>query len=174
MRVGRRLRLQLQTCIITWRKICQSIRNSAKSGSAASKIASCTLNLMDSKCIINDLHLLCAFHTFFLFPHFGLLQRGDPKAGNTESFQARHVAVQYFLMLEDLLAIENDWDTKEEFGEYVRSLEALNDDDKAIQKKKFPHFTRYVRESLIRHFKRWTGDFFNGSLLESANRIKCC
>ena len=38
-------------------------------------------------------------------------------------------------MLEDLLVIENDWETKEEFGEYVRLLEELHDDDKAIQKR---------------------------------------
>lgn len=140
-------------------------KNSTKSGSGVSKIASCTLNLIDSKHIINDLHLICAFHTFFLFPHFGFLQLGDPKAGNTASFQARHMAVQYFLMLEDLLAIDNDWERKEQFGEYVRSLEELNDDDKAIQKKKkFTHFTRYVRKSLIRYFKRWTRDLFFMSL----------
>ena len=141
-------------CMITWRKICQSIRNSVESGSAASKIASCTLNLMDCKCIINDLHLLCAFHTFFLFPHFQFLQLGDPKAGNTPSFQARHVCVRYYLMLEDLLVIENDWETKEEFSEYVQTLEALDDDNMVIQKKKSTHCTRYVRESLTTHFKR--------------------
>ena len=40
-------------------------------------------------------------------------------------------------MLEDLLTIENDWETKEEFGEYVGSLEELNDNDEAIQKEVF-------------------------------------
>ena len=51
--------------IITWKKIFQSIRNSSKSGSATSKIACCTLHLTNSKCIINDLYLLCAFQTLF-------------------------------------------------------------------------------------------------------------
>ena len=45
-----------------------------------------------------------------------------------------------------------------EFGEYVETLNELDNNDKSIQNRKFIHFTRYVRGSLIRHFKRWTGD----------------
>ena len=74
-----------------WRQICRAIRNSAPSGSASNKIASCTLNLMESPQIMNDLHLLTAFHTSFLFPHFKYLQLGDEDARNTPSFQARHL-----------------------------------------------------------------------------------
>ena len=57
-------------------------------------------------------------------------------------------------MLEDLPTIENDWKIVEEFSEYVSTLDELSDEDKAVQKKKFTHFTRYVKESPITHFKR--------------------
>lgn len=57
-------------------------------------------------------------------------------------------------MLKDILVIENDWETKEGFRVYLRTLEELDGDDKAIQKK-FTHSTTYVCESLIRHFKPW-------------------
>ena len=50
-----------------WQRICRAIRNSAPSGTANSKISSCTLNLMSNKAILNDLELLVVFHYFFIF-----------------------------------------------------------------------------------------------------------
>jgi len=50
---------------VLWMKICRDICNSALSGSASSKIASCTLNLMQNKVICNDLDLIVSFHSFF-------------------------------------------------------------------------------------------------------------
>ena len=47
---------------------------------------------------------------------------------------------------------------KEEFSEYVSTLNELNDDDKVVQQMKYTHFTRYVRESLTTHLKKWTKD----------------
>ena len=88
--------------MITWRKICKAIRNSAPSGSASSKIASCTLNLIDSPIIVNDLHLMCFFHEAFLFKHFNFLQLDDKRASKTPSFQARLLLVRYLLMASDL------------------------------------------------------------------------
>lgn len=52
--------------------------------------------------IMNDLLLLVAFHTSFLFPCFRLIQTGDPDADVTAAFIDPHVAIKYFLMLEDL------------------------------------------------------------------------
>lgn len=45
-----------------WKRICRAFRNSSPSGTASSKIASCTLNLMTNKAIINDLELRVVFH----------------------------------------------------------------------------------------------------------------
>ena len=71
----------------TWRKICKAIRNSAPGGSASSKIASCTLNFIDSPIIINDLHLMCFFHEAFLFKHFKFLQLTDKWSSKTQVFK---------------------------------------------------------------------------------------
>jgi len=76
--------------------ICSAICNSAPSDSACSKIASCTLHLIEQKVIVNDLFLLCAVHEFFIFPHFKYLQLGDRAVRNTPAFQARHLLLQYF------------------------------------------------------------------------------
>ena len=57
------------------------------------QIASCALNLMTNKAILNDIELLVAFHSFFLFPHFKFLQDGDKECGGTPSFIARHMTV---------------------------------------------------------------------------------
>lgn len=137
------------------------------SGSAANKTVSCTLNLMSSKCILDGLHLICEFHTEFLFPHFNFFQIGDDKVGGTPNFQARYITVRYFLMLEDLKNIKNNWETVDSFVEYVSTINDLNDTDKVIQKKKFTHFIRYVEESLKHHFKRWTGDLVFLSLFSN-------
>ena len=91
-----------------WQRICRAIRNSAPSGTASSKIASCTLNLMNNKVILNDLELLVAFHSFFLFTHFKFMQDGDKECGGTPGFIARHMTVRYFLMVEDLESVEDD------------------------------------------------------------------
>ena len=142
--------------IITWRKICKAIRNSAPSGSASSKISSCTLNLIDSPVIINDLHLICLFHEEFLFPHFKFLQLADARASKTPSFQARLLLVRYFLMVTDLIQIKEEWRTKIECNEYKLSLEQLSEIEQTSQQKKFTHFFRYVSESLKIHFRQWT------------------
>ena len=78
-----------------WQRICRAICNSAPSGSASSKIAPCTLNRMTNKAILNDLELLVAFHSVFLFTHFKFLQDGDKECGGTPSFIARHMTARY-------------------------------------------------------------------------------
>ena len=101
------------------------------------KIASCTLNLLQKPVIINDLELLVAFHRAFLFPHFQFLQLGDPRTGNKASFIARHIAVCYFFMIEDLEKMEGDeWMNHEMFISFLATLNILNEEEKIQQKKK--------------------------------------
>ena len=95
-------------CTAQWWKICTAIRSSAPAGLACSRIASCTLNLMQKSVIMNDLELMIAFHTAFIFPHFKFLQLSDPKIGGTPSFLGRHITVQYYLMRRDLDKIEGE------------------------------------------------------------------
>ena len=151
--------------LLIWEKICKAIRNSAPSGSASSKIASCTANLIQNKVIRCDLELIIVFHTYFLFKHFKFFQRGDPEAGKTPGFISRHIMVRYFLMESDLHDIDGEkWKTHEAFRDYVKSLDEISDADKEIQNKKLTHFFRNVHESLKRHFEPWTNKLFFLSL----------
>ena len=70
-------------------------------------------------------------------------------------------------MLEDLKGIENNWETIGAFADYFSTINELDDIDKTIQKKKFTHFIRYVKESLNCHFKRWTRESFFLSLFSN-------
>ena len=102
------------------------------------------------------MHLVCAFHESFLFPHFKFLQLADEEGSGTPSFQARHLTVRYFLMMEDLKDIKEKWRTNEYFNDYGNSLALLSATDKQKQQQKFTYFFRYVSESLTIHFKQWT------------------
>ena len=62
--------------------------------------------------------------------------------------------------------MENNWEPKEEFSEYMSTLNKLNNEDKAVPKN-FTHFTTYVGELLITHFKRLTKDVLFLSLFSN-------
>eukprot|EP00957_Ditylum_brightwellii_P129258 9860134-Ditylum_brightwellii.AAC.1 len=91
-----------KSSIQQWRKICSAVCNSAPSGSASYKIASCTVNLINNECIINDLDLLVAYHQSFLDPYFSFSQLGDLRTGKMGGFWYCHIAVWYYLMRKDL------------------------------------------------------------------------
>ena len=155
------LRSQFQRINDVWENICIGIRNSLRSNSASMKIASCTLNLLQKPMIINDLELLVAFHRAFLFPHFQFLQLGDPRTGNKASFIARHIAVRYFLMIEDLEKKEgNEWMNHEMFISFLATLNILNEEEKIQQKKKITLFLKFIRQSIEKHFKQWIDRLF--------------
>ena len=141
--------------VTTQQKICQTIRNSAPSGSASSKISSCTLDLIKKPVIINDLHLLTSFHAVFLFPYFKYLQLGYSQTGNTLSFQAQHLLVRCFLIREDIGDIKNGWKTHDVVKIFGRTYNVLTNNEKTIQELKFTHFLRYSLELLTINFKRW-------------------
>ena len=117
-----------------------SNKKSAPSGSASSKISSCTLNLVDSPLIIDDLHLICTFNQSFLFPHFKFLKLADKHGSNTASFQARYLTVIYLLMMNYLRNIKEDWKRNAHSRDYLQSLSELNTTDKVEEEKKFTHF----------------------------------
>ena len=155
------------TSLSIWTSICIAIRNRAKPNSASSKIASCTLNLIRSAPIMNDLYLLTAFHCSWLFPHFKYLQLGDEKAGNTPSFQGRNMLVRYYLMDSDIQNLKQEWKTNEHFAQYVSSLNQLPIDEKKIQERKLTHFFRYTEDSLHKHFGIWSTDLLFLSLFSN-------
>ena len=120
----------------TWRKICKAIRNSVPRDSARSKISSCTLNLIDSPLLINDLHLMWLFHKKCLFTHFKFLQLADARASKTPRFQAQLLLARHFLMVHDLKDIKEGWRTMNKCSDYKPSLEQLSEADKTAQLKK--------------------------------------
>ena len=56
----------------------------------------------------------------------------------------------------NLKKIEKEWRSDEHFKDYKTTLDNFDETTKAIQKKKFTHFYRYVCESISTHFKQWT------------------
>ena len=116
---------------------------------------------------MNDLYLLTAFHTSWLFPHFKYLQLGDDKAGNTPSFQGRNMLVRYYLMDSDIQNLKQEWKTNEHFAQYVSSLNALPMNEKKIQELKLTHFFRYTEDSLHKHFGIWSTDLLFLSLFSN-------
>ena len=94
--------MALRNSLTEWRKICKVIRNTSLSASEIKTIASCNLNLLNKKSILNDLDFLCAFHEVFLFTHFYFFQHGDLLTRNMSGFQSRHIAGRLFFMLNDL------------------------------------------------------------------------
>lgn len=176
-----------------WKQICHALRNASPSGSALYKISSCTLNLMGLPPILFDFELLCAFHKFFLFPHFKFLQGSDPMTGSTPSFLCRHMLVRYFIMVQDIDKLSEDrWKDEIVFSDVLHRYNTLDENEKVIATKKISHFIRYVKESLTKHFKQWCNELFFlsifsnketatviakyvlGQSLESCSGIYCC
>ena len=62
--------------LAVWERICDGIRKSAPSDSAAYKVAASTLGLIKEPMIISDVRLLATFHTWFLFFSFRLVPKG--------------------------------------------------------------------------------------------------
>ena len=142
-----------------WTRICDGIRKTAPSDSASYKVAVSTLALIKEPMIMSDVHLIAAFHNWFLFSHFKWCQLGDPEVGGTPSFQSRHMLVRFFIMLTQVEdAMEEKWMDMAEFNKFVRSLDNINDNEKEIQKKKVAHFLRIVKGSLTKHFKMWVSE----------------
>ena len=100
-------------------------------------VAASTLGLIKEPMILSNFCLLTTFHTWFVIVHFNWCQKRNPEAGDTPSFQAQHMLVRYFLMLQQVeYAMEEKWMVYAEFGGFVRSFKNLNESNIEIQKKK--------------------------------------
>ena len=121
----------------TWQKVLRGVLTYAKANSAIYKIASSTLGLMKKPTILCDHELICTFHSWFLFPHFSYLQKGDAKLGGTPSFLSRHILVRFFVMRRTILnAIENNsWLEMNEFKDLIDAMNKCSVDEKQMQEK---------------------------------------
>ena len=66
----------LKDTVVIWKRLLQGLLTHAKLNSEVCKLASTTLGLMRQPVIRCDHELICAFHDWFLSPHFKYLQRG--------------------------------------------------------------------------------------------------
>ena len=93
---------------------------------------------MLNKAVFNHLELIVLFHLFLLSPHFQRLQIGDLSSVSTPSFLARHMVVQFFLMLGDIGIIEKEgWKTRPLFRYYASKPNGFDDGDKINQNNNF-------------------------------------
>ena len=83
----------------TWKRVLRGVLTYAKANSAIYKIASSNLGLMRKSTILCDHELLCAFHSWFISPHFKYLQIGDKEIGETLNFLTRHMLLRYIVMM---------------------------------------------------------------------------
>jgi hypothetical protein len=135
--------------------IAQGVINRENTVKKANQIASGVQSLMLEPVVVSDVHLIAAFHTYFLFPHFAWLQKGDDTVGGTPGFLARHMVSSYFLMHSDLTAGEIGWESLPAFTDFISSLETLSNDETVLQKNKVKQFFKMAREMLEKHFDIW-------------------
>uniref|UniRef100_A0A6T7ILL0 Uncharacterized protein n=1 Tax=Attheya septentrionalis TaxID=420275 RepID=A0A6T7ILL0_9STRA len=115
--------------------IAQGVINRHVTTKKANQIASGVQSLLGEVTIRSDVHIIAAFHEYYLFSHFAWLQKGDPDVGNTPGFLARHIGVRYFLMHSQLVKANTDeaWRNIPEFAN-----ERMETDEKAgVRKKQF-------------------------------------
>ena len=79
-----------------WKMVIKGVRNLPKrkdqkgnETSALQDIAAATLNLMKQDKCRADIKFIANLHTFYIFPHFDYLQKGDPLSGNVPGYQGR-------------------------------------------------------------------------------------
>ena len=136
--------------------VAQGVINRLSTIKKCNQIASGVQSLMCEPVIKSDIHLISAFHTYFLFSHFAWLQKGDPEVGAAPGFLARHMASRYFLMHSDLTSGRENWRNLPIFQDFISSQEQLTDSvESERQIKKANEFFRIALELLEKHFDLW-------------------
>jgi hypothetical protein len=112
--------------------------NGHVSSEKVNTVASNFLSLSTSSpWIVSDVYFLLGITVTWLNPHFRWYQRPDAQLENSlPGHLAFHRAVRYFLMIEDLENIRNNWWTMEKFKKFVDEVKEMNEE----QKKRKEHF----------------------------------
>ena len=71
--------------------ICDGIIKNTTTKDASNQIASGNWVLLQMPAIKSDIHLIAAYHKYFLFSHFSWLQKGDSNLGNHAGFLSAHI-----------------------------------------------------------------------------------
>eukprot|EP00978_Attheya_sp_CCMP212_P006532 scaffold15109_cov63-Attheya_sp.AAC.2 len=152
--------------------IAQGVINRHVTTKKANQIASGVQSLLGEVTIRSDVHIIAAFHEYYLFSHFAWLQKGDPDVGNTPGFLARHIGVRYFLMHSELVKANTDeaWRNIPEFDGVVKFINLIPDEKtRQLQVDKVKQFLRLAREILEKHFDLWVNEYIFFALFSEAN-----
>ena len=83
--------------------------------------------------------------------------------------------VRFYLILQQIEdTMDNKWIEMKEFNDFLRSIDNLDENKKAIQKRKLNHFLRIIKSSLTKHFCIWvTSELMCLSLFSEAKIATC-
>jgi hypothetical protein len=165
-----------------WKKLAQAALNATTASTAAGKIASSILSLMEEGKIKCDLFFMVAFSKVYFVKHMKWLQRVDDRAKG-HGYISRHMPVRTYLITSELNRLSNDWETNTAFEEFValakdftggREVDPESDafemtDDGKFRsqakdwsyqdiKNQVNHFFEVAQDVATKHFeKEWTG-----------------
>ena len=153
--------------------ICGGIINDSNADKRVNKIASGLESLMNEGELKSDLLFLAAYHHFFMTPHFEFLQIAGDRS-KKPGYQTNNILVRYFLMHEDIEAIQDGgWKQNEKFKDFIDSVITLPEDQRLRCTAKANMFFKRVLEKLEYYIQRWANELFMaclGSEKETAQR----
>jgi hypothetical protein len=118
-------------------------------------IASNLLSLASSDWIVADIYLIAGVAKSWLNPHIRWYQGSDPNVA-TPGFLSFHRQVRYFLMLEDLKNIEDNWREMDEFAAFSKKLLTMtNSIQKKLKEDIATSFLKKMASQVRKHNKRY-------------------
>ena len=101
-----------------WQQPSQGALNSTTAATAAGKIASNILSLMEEKKIKLDLICIVCFSKVYFFKHMKWIQIVD-KRSKGHGYVARHMPVRTYIIVTELKKLANTWETSQAFKPFV-------------------------------------------------------
>jgi hypothetical protein len=118
-------------------------------------IASNLLSLASSEWIVADVYFIAGISQSWLNPHMKWYQGSDPNIGRP-GFLCFHRAVRYFLMIDDIDVIRDDWRTNEVFSKFSRQVQSMSNPKlKSLKEGMVDAFVRKMRSQVQKHNKRY-------------------
>ena len=101
-----------------WKLFAAGCLNATTADTAAGKISSSILSLMDESKIYCDLLFICAYSKAFFTPHMEWLQGHDAVAKDF-GYRSRDMATRSYIIHRDLTTMQANWETMPEYHEFV-------------------------------------------------------
>jgi hypothetical protein len=137
-------------------RISQQVINSTSS--KPNKIASGLQPLLLELELFSDLAWVNCFHSYYASPHFDWMQSATDLSA-VEGFQAHNTAARYFLLVQDLTALDATTSdmacTHAAFVEFQSTLDKCSPSLRQHQLMKAKKFVTVSLEAIHKHFARW-------------------